>query len=384
VTTIAEADTAGEPASRHTTGASILQAGERRSAGIEAVRAFAALAVFASHAYYLSRGGSYSTYGRRLALGGAYGVDLFFVLSGYLLFWPFARAAWGNGRPVSVTRYGINRLWRILPLYYVVLFVLLVLQHDGGTPKQWLLFATFSQNFSHATLGQVDDPMWSLVTEMQFYLALPVVACLLARASGGSRRTAAAILAALGLASFLARQAITWHTPVRPAQLGIHVLDRTVLLLWFFFALGMGLALGRLELEERRPRWLLGPFGRPAMWLLAAVGFWALACYRPSWELAGGLAGVLIVSAAVLPLRRVPAAPWRPLALIGVVSYGIYLWHLPVLFAVSNRSLTSPVAVPGRGLAELVGVGLPVTLLVAALTYWQIERRGLERRRPWS
>jgi peptidoglycan/LPS O-acetylase OafA/YrhL len=66
------------------------------------------------------------------------------------------------------------------------------------------------------------------------------------------------------------------------------------------------------------------------------------------------------------------------------VSYSVYLWHLPVLFAVSNRSLTSPAAAPGRGLAELVAIGLPLTLVLSALTYWQVERRGLQRRLPWS
>jgi peptidoglycan/LPS O-acetylase OafA/YrhL len=360
--------------------------------GIESVRAFAALAVFASHAYYLSRGGNYATYGRRLALGGAYGVDLFFVLSGYLLFWPFAQASWGDGRPVSVRRYALNRLWRILPLYYAVLTVLLVLQHRGGSLEQWASFATFSQNFSRSTLAQIDDPMWSLVTEIQFYVALPLIAWALARGSRGSLRAAAALLAMLGAASLVARQLITWRTPVGSGALGVHALDRTVLLLFFFFALGMGLALGRLalrrlELEERKPRWLEGFFGHSTVWLLAALGLWATACYRSSWELAAGVASVLIVGAVVLPLRggwAVAPAAWRALALVGVVSYGVYLWHLPVLFAVSSRSLTSATAVPGRGLMELLGVGLPITLGIAALTYWQVERRGLQQRRPWS
>ena len=89
----------------------------------------------------------------------------------------------------------------------------------------------------------------------------------------------------------------------------------------------------------------------------------------------------------VLPLRHgrlIAPSRWRALALIGVVFYGVYLWLLPVLVAVSTRSLSLTTPVAGRGLVELLGIGVPLTLLVAGLTYWQVERRGLARRRRWS
>ncbi len=185
----------------------------------------------------------------------------------------------------------------------------------------------------------------------------------------------------------MARQAISWHTPVHAGGLGIHVLDRTILLTGFFFALGMGLAIARLDIEERRPKWLEGVFGRSTIWLLAAGALWAVACYRESWELAAGLASVLVIGSVVLPLRRgwgVAPLHSRVLALVGVASYGIYLWHVPILVGVTNRDPTSAVPVPGRRLTELIGLGLPLTLVIAGLTYWQVERRGLARRRSWS
>ena len=75
----------------------------------------------------------------RTIFGGGYGVYVFFALSGYLLYRPLAAAAFGGGK-VDLRRYAINRVLRILPLYYVVVVVLLVVQEGGGTPGQWLRF----------------------------------------------------------------------------------------------------------------------------------------------------------------------------------------------------------------------------------------------------
>jgi peptidoglycan/LPS O-acetylase OafA/YrhL len=352
--------------------------------GVESLRAFAALAVLYSHAWELSRGYASTTFGQRLHLGGAYGLPLFFALSGYLLFWPFAQAAWGNGRPVSIRRYAGNRLWRILPLYYAVLVLLLVLQPHAGTPKDWVLYATFTENFSYSAQGAINGPMWSLAVEMQFYLLLPLIALVLAKASRGSRRVAAAVLAVVAAASFTARQVITWGLPFHNH---LQLLDGSIVLLFFYFALGMGLVLVRLAIEDHRYRWLDGFFGRSTVWLAGALGLWLVACYDYRWELAAGIASALLIGAVVLPLRdRWATAParWRPIALIGLISYGIYLWQAPVLIAISNRSVTDPTPVLGRGLTELIGIGLPASIALAALTYWQVERLGLARRRRWS
>ena len=89
----------------------------------------------------------------------------------------------------------------------------------------------------------------------------------------------------------------------------------------------------------------------------------------------------------MLPLRHGHAIwpfRWRWMALLGVISYSIYLWHVPVLVAISNRSLTTTHLVVGRGLTQLLGIGFPVSVAIGALSYWQIERRGLSRRRRWS
>src|SRR3954467_15834245 len=148
--------------------ARVNQAGELRSSRIESLRAVAALGVLVGHVLVISPG-LHPAYLNRAVEGGGFGVYLFFALSGYLLFWPFARRDYGDGDAINLRRYAFNRAVRILPLYYFVLVVLLLLREDGGTLKQWLAFTRFSENFSTSTFGTVDGVMWSLVVELHFY-----------------------------------------------------------------------------------------------------------------------------------------------------------------------------------------------------------------------
>ena len=83
----------------------IVQAGEQRSARIESLRALAALAVVACHAWGFSTPARLDTFHSRLVLGlGFLGVVVFFTLSGYLIYRPFARRDFGDGQPVRLTR----------------------------------------------------------------------------------------------------------------------------------------------------------------------------------------------------------------------------------------------------------------------------------------
>ncbi len=122
------AASAGErPADR---GQAINQAGEERSARVESLRALAALAVVWGHVVAASLAlnpalPSASDLGtvERIAYGGGYGVFFFFALTGYLLFWPFAKRYFGRGDSIDLRSYAVNRALRILPLYYAVVVV---------------------------------------------------------------------------------------------------------------------------------------------------------------------------------------------------------------------------------------------------------------------
>lgn len=264
--------------------------------------------------------------------------------------------------------------------------MLLVLQHHGGTATQWWRFGLFSENFSTSTLYGIDGPMWSLAVEVQFYLLLPLVALLVGGLSRGSRRAAIGILFVVGAASFVLRQLVFWHGhPPNSA------LQSSIPTLFGFFAAGMVLALVRVGWLERPPRWLRGAAGRSDAWVLCSVPLWALVCWRYSYEAAAALASVLIIGACVLPLRRgvfVGLTERRALSTLGLASYSIYLWHVPIVLAIVNRSLTSAGfagAVPTvPHFLKLLAASAVVSCAVALFSYRVIEAPALRLRRRWA
>ena len=370
-------------------GTRIGQAGELRSARIESLRALAALSVLESHAFLYSYGAvlAGAPLWHKVALeGGLAGVDFFFVLSGYLLFWPFARAAFGAGGPVDLRRYALNRALRILPLYYFVLVVLLIAQHGGGSGAEWWHYGLFLQNFF--VPANVDVPMWSLAVEVQFYVVLPLVALLVARLGRGSLRRAAAVLLALGLASFALQQVF-----VGQASSPDYRWEFSLPTLFYFFCAGMALALLRLHWQSARPRLLDGPLGNSTLWLLAALPLWVVVAAAGTYwaEPVKAVASVLIIGACVLPVRSgvgTRVVEWRPLSRLGLASYGLYLWQVPVILAIATGDLAGGAApalhqTPGRYLVLLVS-GIAATSAVALVTYAFVEAPALRLRRRWS
>jgi peptidoglycan/LPS O-acetylase OafA/YrhL len=361
----------------------IEQAGEQRSARIESLRAIAALAVLTGHILGATLALEPGALGRRpdpdlldrLLHIGVFGVFLFFGLTGYLIFWPFAKRHFGGGAPVDLGRYAVNRALRILPLYYVVVVVVLVFQEEF-TLGAWWRFLTFSENFSVYTAGNFLGPAWSLVVELHFYLLLPALAWVLARLSGGSRIYAAAILITLALVSASFRYEGFLQSGINPSvwQFNIHTT-------FLFFVPGMLLAMLRLAWENGLPAWLRGPLARADFWFVAGALCWlplAHFDFRYDWLMA--FTSFFLVGSCVLPLRSGHsgrALEWRPLAILGVASYSLYLWHVPVLETVVDLGVSSE-------LVPLAAVGFTVSILVALASYRLIEAPFLRFRRQWS
>lgn len=359
-------------------GPRISQAGELRSARVESLRALAALAVVISHMSYALPASTNGVVLRSLR-GGGWGVDVFFVLSGYLLFLPFARAAL-SGERIDLRRYAINRALRILPLYYAVVVILLLLQHGGGSAAQWWRMGLFTANFYPGTVDSVDGPTWSLIVEVQFYIALPFLAAGFARLARGLwKRLAVAVVSVAGASLVL------WQVFV----IGEQSFDLRYSLparMWFFSA-GMLIAVLRLAWERDRPSRLRGALASPVLWWLASAPLWALSSWRYDYEALNAVAAFLIVGACVLPLngsRLVVALGWRPLALLGVASYSLYLWHDPVLKVLETGSLTTANTANNHSFAFLIVVGLPLCIAVAFASYRLIEAPFLRYRRRWS
>ncbi len=160
-----------------------------RVASLTGIRAVAALLVVGTHAAYTTgkyTHGYWGLVGSRMEIG----VPIFFVLSGYLLFRPWVKAAAKGGPPPSLSRYAWHRVRRIMPAYVITVLFAYVLYHfhDAGPNPghSWLGLArnlTLTQIYCNGYLGkylhQGLTQMWSLAVEGAFYVVLPLLAYLL-------------------------------------------------------------------------------------------------------------------------------------------------------------------------------------------------------------
>lgn len=160
-----------------------------RVASLTGVRALAALLVVATHAAYTT--GKYTHgYAGLVYSRMEIGVPIFFVLSGYLLFGPWVRAAAAGSPSPSVRRYAWHRVRRIMPAYVVTVLVAYVIYHfreAGPNPgHSWYgllrnlsLTQIYTDAYMFSHLHQGLTQMWSLAVEVAFYVALPVLAFVL-------------------------------------------------------------------------------------------------------------------------------------------------------------------------------------------------------------
>jgi peptidoglycan/LPS O-acetylase OafA/YrhL len=160
---------------------------------LEAYRGLAALLIVVFHAYQHSRAVSTYVYAGTPVNVVFQNLDAtvawFFVLSGFLITLPFARAAVHQDREQSARGFLIRRAIRIVPLYYAAILLVWTLRYTGG-PGQWqdlLLHLSFTQVFNRTHIFWTIGPAWSLAVEAQFYLAIAGFAPLAFRACGRLR-----------------------------------------------------------------------------------------------------------------------------------------------------------------------------------------------------
>jgi peptidoglycan/LPS O-acetylase OafA/YrhL len=350
---------------------------------------------------------------RRDASSLALGVVLFFALSGFLLYRPFAASIARDRELPSARTYLRNRALRIIPAYWVILGIVALVLGAAAVRDSTGALATgelsaplplaqamlFFQGYRPSTVATGIGPAWSLAVEAVFYLLLPVLAlgaARLARRAASRRGRMLALLApplgllVVGLSGKLAAGTVvpgppgsgwdaTWHS----------VIERSFWAQADLFSFGMIGAVVYVEMEHRGLR--LGP-----RWRAAVLGLALLVCVPCAWTLGEGqlsylpqntgvaLAAALFLFAIVMPqagrgghlLQRV--LEWRVLVAVGVASYSLFLWHEPLVHWLRVHGLT------------LSGwLGLVANLLVIAvvagtlsmLTYRLVEAPALRRKR---
>ncbi|MDX6743822.1 acyltransferase [Actinocorallia sp. A-T 12471] len=334
---------------------------------------------------------------RMLNMGGV-GVPIFFVLSGYLLYRPYARATL-DGTPAPNTRdFLFRRAMRILPAYWVMLpFAMVFFNRDViGDVWLWLQLITLTHNFDLYPPWDLGDsglpalgPIWSLSVEATFYVLLPLLAAALRRFSRGEpRRLLLGIgaLFTLSLAEAIGVRFVEYTHGVfgiDPIELMFYnerLLPRSFLL----FAAGMALAV----LAERPTPLTTAIGASPALgWTIALCGL-ALVSTPLARPLADGaqtapqyiaqtLLFLLIALALVAPTALAPHHPLTtlllstpPMRALGRVSYGVFLWHIVVMDAWY--------ALTGRDLFKLdfwlvLSVTLLFSLILATLSHTFLE-----------
>ncbi|MEA2450642.1 MAG: hypothetical protein QOG63_2574 [Thermoleophilaceae bacterium] len=362
-----------------------------RTAGLDGLRALAALSVVCMHVWLYGlpdpNRPTRSTVLESATFELRLGLVFFFVLSGYLLYRSFAAAALRGERPVDLGRYARRRVARIVPAYYLAIagaFVLLWGQR--GSPGVRLpdgsglpLFLVFGQNYSHGTFFTLSPVSWTLCVEAAFYVVLPLIGWAAFRFARRSVKGQALLIAGI------AGVGLVWSAVVYKGTFDL-ILGKALPAYLPHFAAGMLVAL----LAERARVRDAPPFGVAATTALVAGGF-AVAIADGVWhaveripdgdpfisvfgDVPAAIGFAAVVAAVVL--GRGPAVNWtraRPLAWVGLISYGVYLWHVPlILFARSNGFLPS-------GYLPALATVLPAVLAVAAASWYLVERPLLSR-----
>lgn len=337
-----------------------------------------------------------------LASAGWVGVDVFYVLSGFLLWSAFDDWAMRRGADLQLARFAKRRALRILPPYYAQIALLAVLgllttAVERPTPTTLALNLTLTHGLSLAHFQAVNGVWWTLSTELQFYVVLPLLAL-------GVRRFGWGAVLAGGLATMLAWR-ITAAVEYRDASL--------IARIWLIeqlpgridqFLLGMFASHLALARESRAGRFraevaahpllrgslvLIGPLAVLALIYLLHINdffvrYWDGHAWLYFWHLAVALGvAVSLYGIAVRPGAHawIPRG-WlaRAAVAFGVTSYSFYLWHELVLrwLAAWVKAQFGEATLPA--FAVNLTLGFALALAAALASFRAFERPFLRRR----
>ncbi|MEA2348378.1 MAG: hypothetical protein QOG62_2165 [Thermoleophilaceae bacterium] len=250
---------------------------------------------------------------------------------------------------------------------------ILLLYPIAGTPGLRLpppdllpLFAVFAQNFTTATALKLDPPMWTLAVEVTFYLALPLLGLLTVQLARG-RRSGLAVPIGMVVVG------VVWNALVVALALPLPA-TKILPAMLPYFGVGMMAATlwGTKSLTARQGlRLLAGAGGLLLADLILHVGLFPGVVVRTLLDLpaAAGFAIVVAVAgASVLRLRVLDSAS---VARVGTISYGIYLWNVPVLLVLRSLGL-----LPLDTIAALPLV-MAVSMALGTISWFAVERPAI-------
>jgi len=316
-----------------------------RVASLTGVRALAALLVVATHAAYTTGKYTHGYVGlvfSRMEIG----VPIFFVLSGFLLFGPWVRAAVAGATAPSLRRYARHRVRRIMPAYAVTVLAAYLIYHFhdagpnpghswNGLLRNLTLTQIYTDSYLFSHLHQGLTQMWSLAVEVAFYLTLPVVAYLLLVVLCRRRWKPGLLLAGLaGLALISPAWMVLVHTvDFLPDGARLWLPGY---LAWFIG----GMMLAVLSAVGSQCHWFLAVPLAVLCYVIAATPIAGEATTSPT-----GLAQAVVKIVFYAVIATLMVAPLvlgnrgaysrllgsRPMVWLGEISYEIFLVHLIVM-----------------------------------------------------
>jgi peptidoglycan/LPS O-acetylase OafA/YrhL len=360
----------------------------------DGLRSAAILMVVAYHLIWLSKP---TLHGHVVSLGylGVWGVNCFFVLTGFLLGRPYIEALL-EGRPLpSMRLFLARRFLRIYPLYAVAVLVTAAIAPLSGqaAPSAYdiVTHLLFLHDLSPATAYTFNSPLWTMAVDVSFYLALPFAMLLLKGLLPANRVARKAIIATTIIA------AVAFAMPYRFLQFELHpesMTDYAAMtvhirnMFGMSTAFGIGLMIALLAvLRVKAPRWLCGALAIGALSLAALqlsarlevsdgnslIAVFQMTLVDPLAALSAGLMLFALVCSG-LSFSTIPGS--IVVRRIAGVAYAIYLFHMPILGVVHAIVLRG---ITGTGaLLALAVTGLPVVFGLAWVAHRFVERPLLE------
>ncbi|WP_165399590.1 acyltransferase family protein [Janibacter limosus] len=344
---------------------------------IDGLRAFAVISVIIYHLM------------PRWLPGGWFGVDVFFVISGFLITSLLLSEYRRTRGHIDLLGFWRARARRLLPALFIVLAAVLLcatfLTVSGRTRNvagDVLATLAYVANWrfvlgDEAYFGQVAAPSplrhaWSLAVEEQFYIVYPML--LIGLLAVIRRRVnLAAVLMALGAASALLM--VVLHTPGLDPSRVYYGTDTRAHQLLVGAAVAALISGGPGAVDRARVRvadlWCRR-LALPALLVIVSAFWWAGRAQSALFE--GGAVVLSVLITVVLVAATSPATSvvqrvlsWEPLRRIGMVSYGLYLWHWPIIVFLNDQVLPWPTA-------ARVALQVALTALLSWLSYRFIER----------
>jgi peptidoglycan/LPS O-acetylase OafA/YrhL len=341
---------------------------------LDGLRAISFGIVFASHAGF---GG----------VPGIFGVTVFFFLSGFLIT-TLIRAEAEKTGTVSLPKFYLRRVLRILPPFYLVLVAATLLTIAGLLPgplvnqsvaAQALHYANFwIINHGYGGFAPGTGVYWSLAVEEHFYLLFPLFYLVLRRTFA---KASTQVIALFAVCAFI----LVWrcvlvfalHSSVERTAVGSDTRFDSIL---FGCALALygNPVLDPTNISERVWKRVLFPLG-----IAGLVTSFAIRNQSFRESLRYSLQGVSLIPVFVCAVRYpdwIVMRPlnWKPVAYLGLLSYSLYLMHQVVLYAITYRFGSNIGAIP------LAASGFAVSLVLAWCVYWVVERPCATLRRRFS